>query len=219
MKQYLETHIQIALALLVLALAAAVGAFVADYHQGEVESSIRAELEQQRAYMLTLAEVTDRNGADEATASILKDCERRVEFESLLVKLGTLGKKDLVNVQSLFDGCGDFHAVQKALMVAKLEREFETYKDLLALLRTLTTKDLSSYQEEVWGDIVANEKLRSALLTDLTSIQGQIISELISGAGVQGATVSALASEAEDIGQLLSVYDRKVDGWREAVKN
>jgi hypothetical protein len=219
MKQYLETHIQIALALLVLALAVAMGAFVADRNQEKIEASIRAELEDQRTYMLTLAEITDRNGADEATATILKDCERRVEFESLLVKLGSLTKKDLVLVQSLFQGCGDFYSVQKALMAAKLEREFETYRDLLVLLRTLTESDTEKYEESAWEDIVANEKFRGALLADLTGIQGRIISELISGSSVQGAKVSALVTEAQDIGQLLIVYDRKADEGREAVKD
>lgn len=219
MKQYLETHVQIALALLTLAIATFVGAYVADRNQATVEEAVRMKLNEQRTYMLTLAEITDANGADATIAEILKECERTAEFESLLGQLATLGKKDLLTLQTLFDGCGSFQAERKALMVLKLEREFVVYQDLLALLSVLAEGQVAEYDEAPWQEIVAGEKLRSDLLRDLTDIQGDIISELVSGANVQSPAVSALVAEAQNVNQLLLVYGRKVSELRENVKD
>lgn len=217
MKQYMQTHIYITLTLLVLACSVALGAFVSNYNQRKIESILRTELHEQGKRLMTIAEITDRNGADEAIAEIITDCERRDEYESLLVKLGSLTKKDLILLQGLFEKCGNFDAEKKALMVAKFEREFEGYNNLLILLRTLTEKDITSYQEDVWKDIVSHEKLRGDLLRDLTTIQKEIISELISGSVVHSARVTALVEEAQNIGQLLIVYDRRIDEGRESI--
>lgn len=217
MRQYIETHIAIALTLIVLAVSAGIGAFVADRNQKEAERSVRTLLDGQEARMLALAEITDRNGADESAAPIIKDCERRSEFDSLLGSLGSLGKKDLLTTQSLFEACGNFERERKALTVGKLERELEMYRDLLALLRTFTEDDLGGYHEVQWEDIVEHEKLRSALLSDLTDIQGEIIAELIRGSSVGGKTVSTLVAEAQNIGQRLIVYDRTIDEARKSI--
>ncbi len=217
MRQYIETHIAIALTLIVLAASAGIGAFVADRNQKEAERSVRSLLERQEARMLALAETTDRNDADESVTPIIKDCERRSEFDSLLGNLGNLGKKDLLTTQNLFEACGNFEREQKALTVGKLEREFEVYRDLLVLLTTFTEDDLGGFHETQWEDIVEHEKLRSALLNDLTSIQGEIISELIQGSSVGGEAVSTLVAEAQDIGQRLIVYDRTIDEARRSI--
>lgn len=218
MRQYLETHIHIAISLILIAFAVVAGAFVADRNQKQVELFIREQLRVQEERMLVLAETTDRNGADEELTVVLKDCERRTEFESLLIKLGTLEKKDLLVAQNLFEGCGNFGREQKAIMVGKLEREFQIYEDMLALLKTLTENELEGYHEASWKELIDHEKLRSALLNDLTDIQGKIISELVRGSSVNGSTVSSLVSEAQDIGQRLIVYDRTIDDARDTIK-
>lgn len=214
----MQTHLQIAGALTVLAVAGIVGAVVADYRQGEVEKLIRSELEEQQTVMYGLADITDRNGADENVGSIIRDCERRSEFESLLVKLGSLTKKDMLSLQSLFDACGNFEAERKALMVGKLEREYQEYTDLYMLLSKLTAQNLDAYDTALWKDIVEKERMRSDLLQELSNIQAEIITELIRGESLQGTEVTSIMNRARDVSELLGVYDRKVDESRAAVK-
>lgn len=218
MKQYMQTHIQIALALIIIALGVAVGAFVAKERQSDVEKAIRNDLRETQVLMYALAEATDRNGADDDIAALITPCVRRTEYESLLINLGSLTKKDLVLLQNLYEECGYIEPTTKALMVAKLEREFKNYEKLLQLLSMLTTADPIEYKREVWGDIVSREKMRSALLVDLGSIQKEIISALISGATVTSGNVQTFVGNAQDIGQRLIVYDREIDKARAAVK-
>jgi len=217
MKEYLNNRLYTALVLLILAGAVVIGAVVSHYNQRDLEMVLRANLEEQRGYLYRLAVITDSNGADEAISRIVVDCPRRTEFESLLVALATLPKKDLVTLQTLFESCGSFYAERKALMVEKLERELESYMDLIALLKILTTNTVDIYEETVWSEIVSLEKERSMLLIDQLELQEKIISALISGATVSGKEVSTLVGEAQNVSNLLTVAGQRVDVLREAV--
>lgn len=214
----MQTHLKIAFALLTLALGAVLGAVVAHERQSDVETAIRAQLVRQEVLMSSLAELTDRNGADTEIAAVITACQRRAEYESLLTNLGSLSKKDLVVLQNLYEECGYIEPTTKALMVGKLEREFRAFEELQGLLALLTTEDIIEYRRDVWEGIVSGEKMRSALLTDLGNIQEEIISALISGATVSSGNVQTLVNNAQDIGQRLIVYDRDIDKARAIVK-
>ena len=216
MKHYLDTHVRIALILLTLALASVVGAFVAHVRSEAAVASIRERMGESDRYMFELSELTDRNGADEAITGIIPACDRRAEYESLLVKLAELGKKDLLLLQNLFEACGAFDAQRKALMVAKLEREFESYKTFRSLLDEFGEEEAGE-RMTVWEDIVIHEKHRSSLLNDLYGIQKSIISELIVGGSPSGERVRTLAGNAQDISELISVYDHRIDAARESL--
>ncbi len=217
MKDYLNNRLYTALALLILAGAVVIGAVVSHYNQRELETIIMVSLEGKRAYLHELALITDSNGADEAIGRIVVDCGRRSEFESLLISLATLSKKELVTLQGLFESCGSFYAERKALMVEKLERELESYTEYLSLLAILTTNKRSIYEETKWVELVSLEKERSTLLTDQMVLQEKIISALISGATVGGKEVGALVGEAQGVGDLLMVAGQKIDALREDV--
>ena len=218
MKDYIQTHIHIASYLAIIALAMVIGTGYAMYVNKEVESFVRKQMQEQLVYMLELAEITDRNGADADIENIITDCERRNEYESLLIRLGTLPKKDLVTVQNLFESCGSFYAERKALMVAKLDREFKNLSDLNDFMKIVNEKSTDMNELQEWNELLTLEKTRSALLTDQGTLQADIISELISGNNPSSKEVSALVREAQDISELLSVQDKRIDTIRGAMQ-
>ena len=218
MNEYMRQHSGIALQLVLFACAITLGAFVAHMNQQEVVRNLSLEIESAEKKLYDIASITDRNGADDAISAIIIDCPRREEYESLLIKLGTLSKKDLVSVQNLNESCGSFFAERKALMVAKLEREFESYETLITLLRAVDTDVAADFDLETWSRIVLLEKERSTLLTDQSKIQEDIITLLISGATLRTSPeVERLAQEALEISELLGVTDHKIDESRNSL--
>lgn len=219
MKEYIQQHIQISLHLIIIACTISFAAWVAHHNQTQAELAIASYTEIQEKNMLELASITDRNGADATVEKIILDCPRREEYESLLVKLGTLTKKDLLTVQNLYESCGTFYAERKALMVSKLEREFEIYDDFQKLQKSLGDNTSGSEHLEKWNELVNLEKMRSTLLTDQSAIQIHIITLLISGSTVYSKDVSSLVREANEIAELLAVNDHKIDELRSKLQN
>ncbi len=217
MKENLQKHILVASVLLGIALVFVGGSWFVHHNQRALETQVRALLDEELEYMRTLVEITDQNGADSITETIISDCPRRGEYENLLNSLATLSKRDLIALQTLTESCGSFYPERKALMVSKLEREFAQYTKLLALLTPLSERDLDLYHKKEWEEIVALEKSRSTALRDQTRLQNEIITALISGASVQSTEVTSLARDAQDIGELLVVYNKRIDDLRTRV--
>ncbi len=218
MRENIQNHILLALTLVLLSLSIIIGSWFVHYNQRELELKIRTNITEQHNTMFALAEITDRNGADEAIANIISDCSRRDEYESLLVKLNVLTRKDLITLQNLSDACGNFYDERKALMVARLDRELTSYIEHIAFLETLTTSGLEEYNARGWIELVELEKARSTLLTDQKNIQVDIISALINGEYVHGVLVSGFVQEAQRINELLIVYDKQIDEKREQLR-
>jgi hypothetical protein len=216
MNEYIKNHIQIAFGLALLAGALVVGAFVAHYNVKQLAGEVGLLLAQHETTMYELSIITDRNGADEKIEKIIVDCPRRSEYEAYLNNLARLPKKDLLLVQGLFESCGLFYTERKALMVSKLEREYEGYVELIKLLETLGEE--SPKNKDIWKQIVDLENTRSTLLSDQSSIQEKIISLLLSGATPNSKNVTDLTREAQEISELLSVQDRQIDTLRDSIQ-
>ncbi len=88
---------------------------------------------------------------------------------------------------------------------------------MLTLLSTLSERDIDLYHEKEWEEIVSLEKSRSTALRDQERVQNEIITALISGASVQSTQVTALTRDAQDIGELLVVYNQRIDEIRARV--
>jgi hypothetical protein len=210
----IRPHVPIAVHLFLLAAAIAVGAGVAYYNQEKVATQLHEQIDAQIQVLWDLALVTDRNGADEVISTIVADCPRRAEYETLLNQLGSLSKKELITVQNLYESCGNFYAERKALMVAKLERELAVTLQLRALLGTVRESETNEYKLEAWKELVVLEQARSVLLTEQNSIQSKIIGLLITGATSGSKEVRSLVSEAQSIAELLNVRDHEIDRVR-----
>ena len=219
MRTYLHGHMYIAIHLVFFAIAIFIGAGVAYYNQKHVESSLLRERQEQEKYMYELATITDRNGVDETTATIVSDCARREEYETLLNSLATLNKKELVIIQNLFENCGNYYAERKALMVSKLKREFESYEFVDDLLVTVNPNTTNYGKRATWSELVANEQARSALLNEQRVIQGHIINKLIAGFSIHSNDVNTLSQDAQKIEELLIAHNDTIDVLREEIQN
>lgn len=214
MKQSLQQHIAIAVHITILAIVISVGAFVSYYNKKNTEASITTLAHEYEKKMYTLSEITDRNGVDDEIGEIIKNCPRQNDFESYLVRLSTLSKQELIEMQSLFDACGATVSEQKSLMVVKLQREFESYVEILALLKKLDKTDFFAVRQSQFSSLVQVEKERSTLIYEQVTIQQKIITLLISGHTAQSAEVSALLSDAQHIAKLLDENNQRADELR-----
>lgn len=215
MREFVYRHRYTTGALLVLLCALVIGSWIAHRGQERFTDALTEEIGEQRQVISDLARITDRNGADEVIGSIVTDCARRDEFDALLIRLGTLSKQDLLLAQSMFESCGEFYPTQKALMVVRLEQEHDEYVRLWALQDSLIESERGLEDDrELWSELVTLEKTRSELITDQWNMQEQIINALIQGASVSSADVRTLVSEAQEAGELISVYDNRIDELR-----
>lgn len=212
MKAYLNTHLLVALHVLLIAVVIIGASWYIDASREITEKMLLERIERSIARVIDLAVVTDRNGADSLTETIITDCPRRDDFESRLVNLGTASPRELIVTQQLFESCGSFFAERKAFMVAQLEREYEVLAGDIALLKTL--RDLSPEEENyiAWNELILLEKDRSALLTEQTGIQEEIISLLIEGES--SSRIGELVRYAQNVAESLAVSDAQIDTLR-----
>jgi hypothetical protein len=216
MKNYLNTHLLIAGNAVILAVVVFFTAWLVYQSKSETLVLLQANIEKQVAHVTELAELTDRNGADAITEKIISDCPRRTEFENQLNALNTATKKELISIQQLFESCGAFYAERKALMVARLQREFMSLMSNLEILKTI--RDLTPKEEafKKWGALIELENTRSVLLNEQTTIQAEIITLLMSNTEGR-ARITKLVQDGQNVNQSLLVADTQIDTLRTAL--
>lgn len=213
MKQFLITHIKISIHLVIIAITLTFGAWYAHTHLSSIEKALQIRLSSEEQLLIELATITDRNGVDILTETVIADCGRRGEFESYLNTLDTLTQSDLIKTQQLFENCGSFYSERKAMMVIKLERELDILSDFTILLQIVdSTAPVPNIS--VWKELVELEKNRSSLLSEQTVLQGKIISELITGSRVEAPEIQSLIIDAESISKSLNSLNTRIDEVR-----
>ena len=214
MERFLNIHFVISILLIIIALVITVGAYTVYAVKANVRTELVANINRQATIIGTLAELTDHNGADEGVEKIVVDCPRRAEFENLLVQLGTLSRQKLLDTQQLFESCGGFYVERKALMVSRLEREYEILQDNVLLLQTLDSHTKNNYHVDEWGQLISWEHQRSDLLNEQLNIQRDIIALLIEGKMVTSLEMQTLISRANDIEKILTSLGTGIDTLR-----
>ena len=180
----------------------------------------RLKIAEQEKRLATIAEVTGRDGADAVVEKIIQDCnaENRARFDTKLSQLPTLRGSELVEVEQLFSACGNFYAERKAVMVARLEREYEMYLDLLSILALVDSKTAElEYDGASWGRLVAKEVERSTLSTKLVEIQGNIITDLKSNVSVSSDVMQATMVEGQKTKEKLIAISSEIYTLRQEI--
>ncbi|MFM2381353.1 MAG: hypothetical protein RLZZ76_120 [Candidatus Parcubacteria bacterium] len=186
----------------------------------DVLSVVRVQLAKQEKRLGTIAEVTGRDGADAVVEKIIQDCseEKRARFDTQLGALPTLKGAELVEVEQLFSSCGNFFAERKAVMVSRLEREYEVYRDLLSVLALIDSEGVvESYHADAWGKLVAMEVERSALSTKLVAIQGKIIDDLRANVPVTADTMQVTLVEGQKTKESLITISADIYTLRQSI--
>lgn len=182
----------------------------------------KLKIAEQEKTLATIAEVTSRDGADSVVANIIKDCDptSRARFDLLLGKLSQLKGNDLIETQQLFNTCGNFYAQRKAVMVARLQREYEVYKDFIEILSVADKKAITvTYPVADWGTLVDLETKRSQLSTKLVDVQGQIIQELLKKTPIASDKMQSLLSDGQETKGSLLYTSNQIDTLRQKLLN
>ena len=185
--------------------------------QKDIATLLELRVTEQEKTLVTLAEIIERNGADQVVGEIIKDCapESRERFDGLLDRLATLRGSELVEVSQLFEGCAGFFAERKAVMVARLEREVEVYSDLVEVYEEIDSRaPRTLYRVEEWQQLVSLESARSDLLNQQVILQKDIIDTLLTGVRANDPAMESKLTEASNIIENFSVLSIQIDQLR-----
>jgi hypothetical protein len=184
--------------------------------------ALKVKIAEQKTTLATLAEVTDRDGADSVVERIIKDCnaDNRARFDTQLSRLQSLTRSELLEVEQLFEACGNFFAERKAVMVARLTRELSVYTSFIDVFKSLRkSEDTSVYTIDGWEELVELEAERSELSSKLVDIQGTIIRELKAGTTVQADSLQSILVEGQRTREALFQVSEKIDMVRSKLLN
>lgn len=214
MKRFLDTHILISIQLVVVAVVICIAAYSVHVAKHDTYTLLLSRAHEQVLLLEELFVLTDRNGADSATAEVIKDCPRRDEFDTLLTSLSSLGNKDLLRTQQLLESCGGYFAERKALMVVRIEREIDYLRDIVSMLDTLDVSERPVFSLEEWEILHDHEVRRSGLLNEQVTIQGDIITALLLSTPESQTKITELSRRAQSVGETLMVLDQQIDDQR-----
>ncbi len=100
-------------------------------------------------------------------------------------------------------------------MVARFEREYEVYTDLIEILTHVEHEaPYLTYQTEAWSELVRLEKERSTLTTQLVEVQGTIIRALIDGTPVSSPDMQQLLGQGQEVKDALLFVSMQIDELR-----
>lgn len=200
---------------LILALLVGVGLvfFMVSLAVNERLSDLQLEtkvlISEQETLLAAIAETTARNGADEITERIIKDCSlsERTQFDELLSNLNNgLNKSQLTELERLFGRCGNFFSERKSMMTSRLSREIEIYENYVNQLSNLSGEDKSEeYKVNEWKELSSLELKQSQLFSELVISQDQIISELLAGNSQSSEEITSILQNVGEIQQTLLV--------------
>ena len=214
MRKNLKTYQIILLAVGFIVLVYALALAVSSMKFATAKQNLETQLAEQKSLLISLAEITARNGTDSVTDSIIKDCAvaQRTEFDALLGSLDQgLSQEDLFKLERLFGRCGSFYSEKKALLTARLNREVEihaTFVDQLDILNQHSkTKE---YKVEEWKTIASLEQKQSSLFIELVSLQSEIIQALISDNAPDSQKIKEILTRVKTTQESLADTSNKI---------
>lgn len=186
--------------------------YMVDRHEEDIVNRLTLEIVEQEKTLLSIASITSRDGMDVVGESIIVDCKGtdRSRFDGLLSRLGELTFAELTETENLFDKCASFYAQRKAMMVARLVREYEAYSNLIGLLEIVDDEiTVASYNLQEWEHLLSLEKVREELYYEQVSIQENIIVSLKEGKTLYDEEITSLVQSAKNVADELIVNDKQ----------
>jgi len=221
-KTFTENRNSIIVGLILAALTLFVASWYIAQKQKEYRYELTVRLTEQDALMFSLSEMLARESADSVTNQIIQDCslENRERFDTLLGSLSQLNRTELIEVDNLFDDCGDFYAKRQAIVTMRLGRELEVYEDYIHLMQS-TDADARQFTQRLgkWSSLYALEVSRSSLTTKLVNIQDDIIVLLREGESVQSEPIKEILQAAQTTRDSIVMLNTKVAELRASLSS
>ncbi len=191
-------------------------------NQEKFVAHTKLKISEQQTTLSSIALLTSKDGADMVVSKIIKDCspENRALFDEKLSNLPQLKGQELVQMEQLFNACGNFFAEQNAVMVARLTREYEFYADLIEINSVVGKRfDERVYKKEEWEQLVLLATKRSELSTKLVDAQGAIIRALRNNVTIASDVMQAELVEAQKTKQELVTVTLDIDSRLQQILN
>ena len=183
-----------------------------------IELHTRAQIAEQQTLLATIAEITARNGADSVTEAIVRDCtiKERSVFDDKLGRLDDgLPRTELVELERLFGRCGSFYSERKSVMVARLSREIEIYRDYVDQLSVILGEDMSDdFFVAKWEVLATEESKQSEYFSKLVKLQDEIITALLAGRVASSPEIVEILREVREVQETLLVANKQASNIR-----
>lgn len=179
----------------------------------DLQFLLQLQISEQQTLLAAISETTARNGADQITEQIVKDCTvtERTQFDQLLGRLDSgLSRAQLVELERLFGRCGSFYSERKSVMVSRLARETEIYEAYVTQFETISdTAESEQFQLTAWKNLVEQEQRQSELFASLVGLQDDIISILLDGGNPQSEEIQNILQEVQQKQETLLVANKQ----------
>lgn len=180
-------------------------------------------IQNQRAIVVTTADLTRQNSVDPAIEKVITACNTsdQQRFNTLLDSLAkNISPTDLDELTVLFYKCGHYDADRKGIMTARLEREVQILINL-EQMRNYIQPYANNMQTETdtWKKIVEAEQKWTGYSNDLVTEQGIIIDLLRSGKKTTSPEVVEVLTKAGSARSQLQVLGLQIQNYRQSVQS
>jgi hypothetical protein len=214
---FFQSPRHVILTLVLLGLAGVSGYLVSGLRFAHVTDGIREDVAFQLATLTALSDIMARGGVDEVTEKVIRDCPgpERQQFDELLGRLSPeMSRGELETVSRLFDRCAAFYSRQKAVMVARFEREVQYFSQLIERYEQLVIVRDERYNVLPWQELAQYEMRQSELFDQLVVLQGDIIAALLAG---DLDTTTALRTQVAEVQEMQQYNAVQMRALRESL--
>jgi hypothetical protein len=183
-------------------------------YQTNAKQTIDLQISEQALAVSNLAALTAIAATDDVVSNIITDCQERARFDVLLSKLSQdITNSELNEVSRLFDQCANFYAHRRSIMSLRLKREVELLEDYYLLKQTLFSEADERNEKIVthWQAIADAEISIAQHFTQLVSIQGNIINQLLAGKNATSPEIKTILEEARSINMQIAFHNTQVE--------
>ena len=166
-----------------------------------IETTLEEKVTEEQKTAKKIAELVNRNGADETVESLIKPCSSvdSIKYEELLSSLNeNLPHNSLVELKRLFNNCGHKDVEKRYLTTFQLKLSI----DKLSYLNDVSLKTLnkeSVKEMATWQSLLTKEQEINKNFTKLVEIQQEIIEALLLGEKEDSKIVEGLRLRAGEV--------------------
>ncbi len=197
-----------------LIVVALTGVYFSANHQtdGKHEEMVQQmsdRTDDQSELLLSIANSISRNTPIDEVSDIVKDCSvtNRNRFEGLLDSLDdNLSREELLELDTLFIGCGSYFADQRSLSIYVFDRELALYEVYVGLLSEMTGEsNTGQYALSDWTALLAAEKTQAEHFSTLVDLQEDIIDRLLEGKASDSEEIVTILQEVSQVKESMLV--------------
>jgi hypothetical protein len=186
--------------LALLLLVAGVSARYLAHEEGRLIAELQSRIVHAHGDMETLAQLLRAGKVDADVSALLPDCAERGHYEQGLGALAESTHAELEMTKLQYAACGDHYALQKEIMVLKLEHAVQAFSTLRDLSFVYTHETKYDTVSATWDSMLALERERALLQREQVALQGAILNRLLDKKSPEGEL-----ARAGDVAQSLAV--------------